>query len=70
MEHVFCENCGIEIPKSDAFYYEDGDYYVCQDCKNERFVECERCGALIPYEEAYRGNCDYLCEYCHDDLYA
>jgi len=36
---------------------------------DEDFVTCERCGELIPREDAHRGLDGYLCDCCYDDLY-
>ena len=69
METVKCEFCGRILPKDEAHYYEDGDYYVCPVCKEKEFVTCERCGAEIPYDDAHNGFGGHLCEYCHDDLF-
>ena len=69
METVTCEFCGKELPKSEAMYYEAADVYVCPDCWEDEFVECERCGERISRDDAYRGFDGYLCECCHDDLF-
>jgi ribosomal protein S26 len=69
MEKVYCEYCGKTLPKSKAHYYEDGGYWVCDNCWENEFVTCERCGERIPYDDAYNGIYGYLCECCHDDLF-
>ena len=69
METVKCEMCGKELPKSEATYIEDADIYFCPDCTKEEVVECERCGAKITRDSAYRGMYGYACECCHDELF-
>ena len=69
METVTCEYCGRQLPKDEATYYEDADVYACPDCAEEYLTTCERCGAVVSYDDAFRGFDGYLCEYCHDDLF-
>ena len=69
MNTIKCEICGKEIPSGEAIYYEAGDYFVCEECWEDKFVECERCGNIIPRDDAYSGYDGYLCECCHDDLF-
>lgn len=69
METVTCELCGKTLPKSEAHYDEDGGFYVCDDCWTDEYVDCERCGAHIPIDDAYKGFGGHLCECCHDDLF-
>ena len=64
-----CEICGKEMSMKKMHYYEEGGYFVCPECYEEEFVTCERCGASITADDAYKGNDGYLCEYCHSDLY-
>lgn len=69
MNTIKCEICGKEIPSGEAIYYEAGDYFVCDKCWEDEFVECERCGDIILRDEAHKGFDGYLCECCHDDLF-
>ena len=69
METITCELCGKTLTAADNHYYDEGGYYVCDDCWESEFVECERCGAYILIDDAYRGADGYLCAYCHDDLF-
>ena len=69
MDTVKCEFCGETLPKDEAVYCEDSENYACPECADEYLVTCERCGALIDRDNAYRGYDGYLCEYCHDDLF-
>ena len=69
METVKCDFCGKTINKEEAVYCEDYDCYACPDCAEEHLTRCERCGTLIPIDDAYRGFDGYLCECCHDDLF-
>jgi hypothetical protein len=69
METIKCELCGKTLTAANNHYYDDGGYYVCDDCWESMFVDCERCDAHILIDDAYRGNDGYLCECCHDDLF-
>ena len=69
MNTIKCEICGKEIPSGEAIYYEAGDYFVCKECWEDEFVECERCGDIILRDDAFQGFDGYLCECCHDDLF-
>ena len=69
METVKCEYCGKNLPKEDAVFFENEGIYVCKDCVDEHFVECDRCGDIIHRDEAHKGFDGYLCECCHDDLF-
>ena len=37
--------------------------------EDDDLVECSRCGARIPYEEAIGTHYGYLCDICYSDLY-
>ena len=69
METIKCELCGKTLTAADNHYYDDGGYYVCDDCWESEFVDCERCDAHIHIDDAHRGYDGYLCECCHDDLF-
>ena len=69
METIKCELCGKTLTAADNHYYDDGGYYVCDDCWESKFVDCERCDAHILIDDAYSGYDGYLCECCHDDLF-
>ena len=69
METIKCEICGKEIPSGEAIYYEAGDYFVCKECWEDEFVECERCGDIIFYDDAHHTHYGDLCDCCHDDLF-
>jgi len=69
METVICECCGKELPKEEAYYIEGGGYYVCPECRENEFTECDRCGDLISYDEASETRYGTLCPCCYDDLF-
>lgn len=69
METVKCEYCGKNLPKEDAVFFENEGIYVCKDCVDEHFVECDRCGELIDADMASQTSYGYLCDCCHDDLF-
>ena len=69
METVICESCGKELPKSEACFCESGNYYICPECRENEFVKCDRCGDLIPYDDARNTHYGTLCECCYDDLF-
>ena len=66
---VKCAICGrLMIDEGSDVYEFDGEYY-CLQCVHNDFVECERCGQLIPRDDAYRGLNGFLCDCCYDELY-
>ena len=69
METRECEYCGKVLPKEQMTFYEDAGIYACPDCAKEHLTTCERCGAVVAYDDAYQGFDGHLCEYCHDDLF-
>ena len=69
MSTIKCEICGKEIPSGEAIYYEAGDYFVCKECWEDEFVECDRCGDIIFYDEASETRYGTLCPCCYDDLF-
>ena len=54
MNTIKCDICGKIIPSEEAIYYEAGDYFVCKECWEDEFVECERCGDIISRDEAHK----------------
>lgn len=71
IEEITCASCGCIIDPEDA-YEVDGDYY-CEECFYEEFAVCERCGKVIPQDDAIpvynlRGDIiEYVCDDCVDD---
>ncbi len=69
METIKCELCGKTLTAANNHYYDEGGYYVCDECWESKYVVCERCGAPVLISDAHRGNDGYLCESCYDDLF-
>jgi ribosome-binding protein aMBF1 (putative translation factor) len=68
MNTIKCEICGKEIPSGEAIYYEAGDYFVCKECWEDEFVECDRCGAVVSRDDSYNTPWGTLCDCCHGDM--
>ena len=63
--HV-CADCGEEFAES-AMREVDGEWY-CEDCFDERFTVCARCGEIIEQDEAYFSpDGEPYCEDCFND---
>lgn len=63
---TICYNCGTET--EDTITIDDEEY--CQDCVNELFAECERCGKYIKKEDAIETqDGDLICETCRNRYY-
>ena len=73
-EDIICSECGEVIIRAgeelDASLYEviDGEY-VCRDCVEREFVQCQDCGEYVRRDDAYAYNGNYLCEDCCDENY-
>lgn len=68
---IICAYCGEEHQRDDMTETTMG--WVCQDCLDDHFYQCERCGEYIPdgdptYEVLvdYRGGTECWCEDCAD----
>ena len=73
-EDIICSECGEVIIKAgeelDSSLYEviDGEY-VCMDCVEREFVQCQDCGEYVRRDDAYAYEGDYLCQNCYENDY-
>ena len=63
LDTATCSNCGARIFSSQANTTDDGETY-CDRCYEERYVECEECGKMIPRGEEQIINRAVLCSDC------
>jgi len=67
-ERTICAICGEEHDTDDMTLTSEG--YVCQNCLDDEFIQCERCGEWVRSEDAYEvsqswpRNSEYWCESC------
>lgn len=69
----YCQWCD-EYHRSEEYYIEDRDMYVCESCYREDFGCCEECGDYYSEENLTEvinedGRHIYVCEHCLDRLY-
>lgn len=66
-----CEICGKEIEDGEYVYDQEGNkIFVCQECLEEDYVQCEECGEYLLKNSGEVNEIDgkILCEGCVDDL--
>lgn len=66
-----CTNCGCVLTNSTVYYNSNDDAY-CEDCYNDVYTTCDRCGCEIPRDACVRWWVDtnderYICDECADD---
>ena len=68
-EKIYCCECGEEL--HDTMYHIGNEDYVCQDCRDAYYVECDDCGRLVPEEDliAVDSGNRYICEDCTGEYY-
>ena len=63
-----CYNCGEHIAIDLAYMTEDG--YVCEECYDNHYVECNSCGNIIHEDDSYTtADGEIVCESCRDEHY-
>lgn len=71
-EEIFtCYECGEEFTSTEELEYIDG-HYVCRNCCEEYYFECEDCNEVHHVDERhYVGEYDDIevCDYCFDNYY-
>lgn len=67
MKNIRCDICGRLVPEDNVERYNDLSY--CPDCANELLTTCDRCGAVVKYEDVTKTYFGYLCECCYDELF-
>ena len=67
---IKCSYCGEIVKLIDCEWVADEDTYVCQDCVEERYTNCEHCGKLINNDDiVYSEEHGCLCQDCVDNCY-
>ncbi len=65
-ETISC-SCGIRVYESEAFATDDSRGYVCRECYDAYYVECESCGSTVHTENTVEGEYgDLYCQACGD----
>jgi len=68
-EGVCCCECGRELKDQETIYHIGGEDYICEDCRDAYYVECEDCGRLVPEGDliAVDNNNKFVCDDCIDE---
>lgn len=73
-DYHFCEDCERWHASENCTRVTIGSIkrWVCNDCLEEGYVECQYCGDWIPEEKSFdlkdeEGNLQTVCEYCFDN---
>ena len=67
-----CSDCGRELEEDEELIYiEEYDKYVCQECFEEHYVECEDCGRIVHEDDIHNveGGDRSVCDSCFDNYY-
>lgn len=64
---ITCENCGIDLNKSAM--HKANNLYFCEDCFNEKFIECSDCSKVVEIESCAQIDRNYVCEDCLDNYF-
>ena len=66
---TYCECCGEYFEEDVPMTYVESERgYVCDDCLDEHFTACERCGDMIRCDDAYSFRGNWYCESCYDEI--
>jgi len=65
-----CYDCKEWFPVNVGTWVQDGDRFVCHDCRDEHYFKCARCGDYEYADNACTGSddCSY-CQHCFDDKF-
>jgi len=68
-EKIYCCECGEEL--QDTMYDIGNNEYVCEDCRDAYYVECDHCGRLVPEGDliAVDNNDRFVCDDCIGEYY-
>ena len=66
-ERIFCYACDDEISEDETYEGSDGHVY-CQDCFNDRFGFCEKCGEVNEIDNLISFDGALYCEDCLDTI--
>ena len=67
-----CEDCGDIMCLECRYNLElwNGSYLdVCEHCYEEKYLQCEECGAYIHIDDVYKIDGQYVCPHCVETLY-
>lgn len=69
----YCEECENDFDNDELYQvysYNGSSIWVCEDCRDEYYTQCDRCGEWHHNESiAHAGNGDDICEDCRDANY-
>lgn len=67
---VVCACCGKEIGIEDIAGKDEEGNFICCDCSDSYYVECDCCGCLVKCEDSYVTiDCETICESCKEEYY-
>lgn len=68
-EKIYCCECERELGDQDTMYDIGNGEYICEDCRDAHYVECDDCGRLIRDLIAVDDNNRFVCEDCVGEYY-
>ena len=68
--HCTCYECGDLIREDDAFYIDNGGFYVCESCFNNYYGYCSQCEESYSLDDLIYDENDscYYCPDCYQEI--
>lgn len=73
-EEIQCERCNSIVPLNDSYYVESENITICNDCLNDNYSSCNRCGNITNDNDITESLCPscfeetfFSCENCGDN---
>lgn len=67
---TYCYECGEEIQDNEDMYNIGNDDYVCEDCRDNYYIQCEDCDRFVLDDNIVTADDNrYICNDCADDHY-
>ena len=64
---ITCENCKDEFDLCNM--HKVNDLLYCEDCYNEKFVDCNDCNTIIEIDSCATADGNYICEGCIENYF-
>ena len=65
----YCEDCCENMCDDHAYWIDSLGKYVCEECFEENYVVCDKCGERIHKDDAHLYNDEIYCDGCYDSKF-
>jgi hypothetical protein len=62
--YAICPTCGERTHRRDLVYVDVTHDYICRDCAEARYKQCDDCGAYFDPDSLVEMNDDLICHSC------